>query len=66
MQFTEDAVLGLFGLYDEDRGGSLGYYEFVENLIDGFGTTRRAQNGYMSWHLACSNRWEGRDPANRP
>jgi len=37
LQFTEDAVLGLFGLYDEDRGGSLGYYEFVENLIDGFG-----------------------------
>jgi len=37
LQFTEDGVLGLFGLYDEDRGGSLGYYEFVENLIDGFG-----------------------------
>jgi len=37
LQFTEDAVLGLFGLYDEDRGGSLGYYEFVENLIDGYG-----------------------------
>lgn len=36
LQFTEDGVLGLFGLYDEDRGGSLGYYEFVENLIDGF------------------------------
>jgi hypothetical protein len=39
LQFTEDGVLGLFGLYDEDRGGSLGYYEFVENLIDGFGAT---------------------------
>lgn len=37
LQFTEDGVLALFGLYDEDRGGSLGYYEFVENLIDGFG-----------------------------
>jgi len=37
LQFTEEAVLALFGLYDEDRGGSLGYYEFVENLIDGFG-----------------------------
>lgn len=36
LQFTEDGVLGLFGLYDDDRGGSLGYYEFVENLIDGF------------------------------
>merc|ERR1711998_266366 len=36
LQFTEDGVLGLFGLYDEDRGGSLDYYEFVENLIDGF------------------------------
>jgi Ca2+-binding EF-hand superfamily protein len=36
LQFTEDGVLALFGLYDEDRGGSLGYYEFVENLIDGF------------------------------
>merc|ERR1719506_2844320 len=37
LTFTEDGVLALFGLYDEDRGGSLGYYEFVENLIDGFG-----------------------------
>merc|ERR1711881_798875 len=25
LQFTEDAVLGLFGLYDDDRGGSLGW-----------------------------------------
>merc|ERR1712166_505366 len=33
LQFTEDAVLGLFGLYDDDRGGSLGYYEFVDNII---------------------------------
>jgi len=40
LQFTEDGVLGLFGLYDEDRGGSLGYYEFVENLIDGYGKTQ--------------------------
>jgi len=33
LQFTEDAVLALFGLYDDDRGGSLGYYEFVDNII---------------------------------
>jgi hypothetical protein len=33
LQFTEDAVLGLFGLYDDDRGGSLGYYEFVDNIL---------------------------------
>merc|ERR1711934_702919 len=33
LQFTEDGVLGLFGLYDDDRGGSLGYYEFVDNII---------------------------------
>lgn len=35
LQFTEDAVLGLFGLYDDDRGGSLGYYEFVDNILSG-------------------------------
>lgn len=33
LQFTEDSVLALFGLYDDDRGGSLGYYEFVDNII---------------------------------
>jgi len=45
LQFTEDGVLGLFGLYDEDRGGSLGYYEFVENLIDGFGKSPAPSGG---------------------
>jgi Ca2+-binding EF-hand superfamily protein len=39
LQFTEEAVLGLFGLYDGDRGGSLGYYEFVDNII-----TNRGKN----------------------
>jgi len=27
-------VLGLFGLYDDDRSGSLEYYEFVEKMLD--------------------------------
>merc|ERR1711988_1319650 len=45
LQFTEDGVLGLFGLYDEDRGGSPGYYEFVENLIDGFGKSPAPSGG---------------------
>jgi len=51
LQFTEDGVLGLFGLYDEDRGGSLGYYEFVENLIDGFGKSS-APNGALKDKLS--------------
>merc|ERR1712144_32095 len=34
LQFTEDQVLGLFGTYDDDRSGSLEYYEFVEKLLD--------------------------------
>jgi len=50
LQFTEDGVLGLFGLYDEDRGGSLGYYEFVENLIDGF--TSSSPSGEVKSKLA--------------
>jgi len=51
LQFTEDGVLGLFGLYDEDRGGSLGYYEFVENLIDGFG---KSSPNNVKAHLATA------------
>jgi len=61
LQFTEDGVLGLFGLYDEDRGGSLGYYEFVENLIDGFGKSSAptgALKDSLSHALASSTRME--------
>jgi len=35
LQFTEDGVLALFGLYDRQRAGCLGYYDFVEHLIEG-------------------------------
>merc|ERR1712199_54352 len=52
LQFTEDGVLGLFGLYDEDRGGSLGYYEFVENLIDGF--TKSSATGSVKDKLSAA------------
>lgn len=52
LQFTEDGVLGLFGLYDEDRGGSLGYYEFVENLIDGF--SKSAPSGEIKSKLSTA------------
>jgi len=52
LQFTEDGVLALFGLYDEDRGGSLGYYEFVENLIDGF--TKSTATGSVKDKLSAA------------
>merc|ERR1711904_295298 len=52
LQFTEDGVLALFGLYDEDRGGSLGYYEFVENLIDGF--TKSSATGSVKDKLSAA------------
>jgi len=35
LQFTEDCVMALYGIYDTDRGGSLGYAEFVDQLLDG-------------------------------
>lgn len=51
LQFTEDAVLGLFGLYDDDRGGSLGYYEFVDNII----TSNKEKQGGEMFKDKCSS-----------
>jgi len=51
LQFTEDAVLGLFGLYDDDRGGSLGYYEFVDNII----SSDKKRQGSEAFKAKCSS-----------
>jgi len=63
LQFTEDGVLGLFGLYDEDRGGSLGYYEFVENLIDGFGKSEPSGEIKSKLSMALG---DTKEPMTRP
>lgn len=49
LQFTADQVLGLFGTYDDDRSGSLEYYEFVEKLLDeGMGRAQNEMKHYLS------------------
>merc|ERR1711871_1005004 len=63
LQFTEDGVLGLFGLYDEDRGGSLGYYEVVENLIDGFGKSEPSGEIKSKLSMALG---DTKEPMTRP
>jgi len=35
LQFTERQVLALFGACDDDGGGSLDYFEFIEKVLDG-------------------------------
>jgi len=34
LQFTEDQVLALFGHYDDNRDGTLSYYEFVNRVLE--------------------------------
>ena len=42
-------VLGLFGLYDDDRSGSLEYYEFVEKMLDeGLGNAKSELKGMLA------------------
>merc|ERR1712070_1202043 len=49
LQFTADQVLGLFGTYDDDRSGSLEYYEFVEKLLDeGLGSAKETFKHFLS------------------
>lgn len=35
LQFTERQVIALFGACDDDGGGSLDYFEFIEKVLDG-------------------------------
>merc|ERR1712028_278522 len=35
LQFTERQVIALFGMCDDDGGGALDYYEFIEKVLDG-------------------------------
>merc|ERR1711934_855092 len=60
LQFTEDAVLGLFGLYDDDRGGSLGYYEFVDNII----TSNKQKQGGEVFKDKCSSLLSPKSPSS--
>jgi len=49
LQFTADQVLGLFGTYDDDRSGSLEYYEFVEKLLDeGMGAAKADMKHFLA------------------
>ena len=35
LQFTQQQVIALFGMCDEDGGGSIDYFEFIEKVLDG-------------------------------
>jgi len=62
LQFTEDAVLGLFGLYDDDRGGSLGYYEFVDNII----TSNKQKQSGEAFKSKCAALYTDATPPSSP